>query len=146
MLAHLSGISEIVEIENPDLMSVAAPPKQYREGNIIIVPAGSDEQQSTKGTLKVIDSIGVLVIGSFPYKNELFHIVTDFNGTYLCSVEGNRFRTIDTVSKVSLWSYDNEVKVTKDNHYIIPFTDDDANGYIDIVDIVDNKISIMRVR
>lgn len=143
MLAHLSGSSEIVEIENPDLMSVAEPPKQFRTEGFVIVPIGSDEQQSTKGTHKVTDSIGVLVIGSFPYKNELFHIVTDFNGTYLCSIENNRFRTMDTVSKVSLWSYDQEVKVTKDNHYIIPFASDEANGYIDVVD---NKISIIRVR
>ena len=142
-LAHLSGSSEILEICNPDLMSVFELPKPRRERGKIIRYVGDDESNSTKGTIQLVDSIGVLTLASFLYNEQLYHIVTDFKKTFLTKIENNKFVTIDTVSEKSLWTYNPAVFVAKSGHLLVWFENQEAEGYLDIFE---NQITVIRKR
>lgn len=141
-LAHLDGFSEVLEIENPALLTVIKKTKpRNRKGKMIVMDIGSDESKSTKGTKQLIDSIGVLTLASFPFKAQLYHIVTDYNTTFLAKIDNSKFVKIDTVSNESIWSYDPEVFITTDKHLVIFFENKDVKGYFDIIG---NQINIIR--
>jgi hypothetical protein len=141
-LAHLSGSSEILEIRNPNAMSVFELPKPRKtKGDTIIEYVGDDEAKSSKGTKSVVDSIGVLTLATFLFHAKLYHVVTDFAKTYLTEIIGNKFISIDTISNESLWTYDPEVFVTIDKHSIIFFDNEKVSGYLDIFD---NTIKVVR--
>lgn len=141
-LAHMSGFSEILEIENPDLMTVFELPRpRSKKGKTIVRYIGDDESKSTNGTKQLVDSIGVLTLASFPYNGQLYHIVTDFKKTFLTKIENNRFVTIDTVSEKSIWTYDPEVFLKQDGHMIILFKNQEVEG---VLDIFENQITLRR--
>lgn len=141
-LDHMRGFSRILEISNPKLMSVFKLPKpRSKKGKIIIMSFGDDQSKSTKGTNKLVDSLGVLTLASFPYKGQLYHIVSDFKKTYLTKVENNRFITIDTVSDKNLWTSNPEVSRQQDGHMIIVFKNQEVEG---ILDIFENQIIVKR--
>ena len=98
-LAHLSGYSEIIEVDNPDSLSIFKLPKpRIKEGKTIIRYAGDNESKSTKGFRQVMDSVGILTIATFPYNEQLYHIITDFRKTFVAKIEHSKFVTIDTIS------------------------------------------------
>ena len=143
-LAHLSGISEVLEINNPDSLTIfKLPPSRAKKGEKTIMYVGDNESKSTKGSKSLVDSVGVLTLASFPYKEHLYHIVTDFRKTFLTKVENNRFVTIDLISNESIWTYEPEVLRTADNHFVVFFKNDKENGYLDIVD---NRINLIRYK
>jgi hypothetical protein len=143
-LAHLIGSTDIIEIENPDSLSIFQLPKprKKRWGRKYYY-VGDDEAKSTKGAKILVDSIGVLTIGSFLYKNELFHVVTDFKKTMLARIESNEFVTIDTISTEGIWTYNPEVIKTNDNHYLIYFSNSKVNG---VLDIYENEIVLKKYK
>jgi hypothetical protein len=141
-LDHMRGFSQILEIRNPKLMSVfKLPIPRSKKGKIIIMSFGDDQSKSTKGTNKLVDSLGILTLASFPYKGQLYHIVSDFKKTYLTKVENNRFITIDTVSDKNLWTSNPEVSRQQDGHMIIVFKNREVVG---ILDIFENQIIVKR--
>jgi hypothetical protein len=141
-LAHRSGFSEVLEISNPDLMTVFELPKpRSKKGKTIVRYVGDDEAKSTNGTKQLVDSIGVLTLATFPYKGQLYHIVTDFEKTFLTKIENNRFVTIDTVSEISIWTYNPEVFLKQDRHMIVFFKNQEAEG---VLDIFENQITVRR--
>ncbi|MFZ6052746.1 hypothetical protein [Halocola ammonii] len=141
-LAHLSGFSEILEISNPELMTVFELPKpRSKKGKTIVRYVGDDESKSTKGTKQLVDSIGVLTLATFPYNGQLYHIVTDFKMTFLSKIENNKFVTIDTISDNSIWTYDPEVFVKDNGHMIVFFKNQEVEG---ILDIYENQITVRR--
>lgn len=143
-LGHMRGFSEIIEIDNPDLMEVFTLPKPRKKiGKTIIRYVGDNESRSVKGSCKLIDSIGVLTLASFPYEGHLFHIVTDFQKTFLARIENNKFVTIDTISNISIWTNNPQVIKTADNRFIFFFDNGSTNGYLDIFG---NKIVLMRYK
>lgn len=142
-LGHLSGFSEIIEIENPDLMDVFKLSKPLKKGNVIFRYVGDDEFKSIKGTHKLVDSIGIMILASFPYEGELFHVVTDFRKTFLTKIQNGKFVTIETISDKSIWTYNPEVIRTKDNQYIVFFENKETSGYIEILG---KKVVLMRYK
>ncbi len=141
-LAHLSGFSEILEISNPDSMTVFELPKpRSKKGKTIVRYVGDDESKSTNGTKQLVDSIGILTLASFPYNGQLYHIVTDFKKTFLTKIENNRFVTLDTISDKSIWTYDPEVFVKDDGHLIVLFKNQEVEG---VLDIYENQITVKR--
>jgi len=141
-LDHMRGFSQILEISNPKLMSVfKLPIPRSKKGKIIIMSFGDDQSKSTKGTNKLVDSLGILTLASFPYKGQLYHIVSDFKKTYLTKVENNRFITIDTVSDKNLWTSNPEVSRQQDGHMIIVFKNREV---VSILDIFENQIIVKR--
>lgn len=141
-LAHLRGFSEILEISNPELMPILKVPEpRNNNGKTIIRYIGDDESKSTKGTKQLIDSIGILILASFPYKGQLYHIVTDFNKTLIDKIENQRLVTVDTISDGPIWTYDPEVILNVNGHMIVPLNLDDNEGFLDIFE---NQITIRR--
>jgi len=139
-LAHLSGFSEIIEIADPKALTIFEyhKPRKKRKETIIRY-LGDNESKSTKGTRQLVDSIGVLTIATFPFQEQLYHIVTDHKKTYLTKIVSGKFESIVTISNQRLCTYDPEVITTVDKHYIVFF----HNGYYDIHE---NNISIIRQR
>jgi hypothetical protein len=143
-LAHLSGFSEVMEIDNPDSLAVFKFPKpKSKKGKNRIYYIGDDESKATKGRNILVDTIGLLTIVSFPFNGQLFHIVTNWEGTYIAKIEKNRFETIDTISNESIRAYDHEVIRTIDGHYIVFFNNDGVKGYLDIKD---NNINLIKFK
>ena len=141
-LAHMSGFSEILEISNPDLMTVFELPKpRSKKGKTIVRYVGDDESKSTNGTKQLVDSNGVLTLASFPYNGQLYHIVTDFKKTFLTKIENNSFVTIDTISDKSIWTYNPEVFVKDDGHIIVLFKNQEVEG---VLEIFGNQITVRR--
>ncbi|PVD51821.1 hypothetical protein DC498_12255 [Terrimonas sp.] len=141
-LAHLSGFSEILEVSDPKALTVFEFPKpRKKKGKTIIRYVGDDESKSTKGTKQLLDSIGILTIASFPFQGQLYHIVVDYEKTYLTKLTNGKYITIDTISNQRLWTYDPEVFTTTDKHYIIFFDNSNTKGYYDIYE---NNITIVR--
>ena len=143
-LAHMSGSSKILEISNPDSMTIFELPKPRakKEKNIFRY-VGDDESKSTIGTKKLVDSIGVLTLASFPYNEQLYHIVTDFKKTFITKIEENKFVTIDTVSEKTLWTYGPAVFVSDSGHFLVWFENQETEGYLDIFE---NQITVVRKR
>ncbi len=141
-LAHMRGSSEILEILNPDSLTVIEHPKPRNEkGKSIIRYVGDSETKSTRGTKQLVDSYGIMTLASFPYNGQLYHIITDSQKTLLASIENNKFATIDIVSDISIWTYNPEVFVTIDKHYIVFFENQESNGYLDIFE---NQVTVVR--
>jgi hypothetical protein len=143
-LGHMSGFSDVTEIDNPKNLDIFKLPKpRQKKGNIIIRAVGDDESKSTKGIKKLVDTTGILTIASFPYNQQLYYIITDFEKTFLAIIENKKFKTIDTIANESYWTYDPEVIKTTDNHYITFFDNDKAKGYLEVIG---NKIYAIRYR
>jgi hypothetical protein len=141
-LAHLRGFSEILEIADPKTLPVFHTPKsRKRNAKRIKRKLGNDEMYSTKGVKQLLDSIGILTIATFPFQGQLYHIVTDYENTYLTKIRKGKYETIDTISKERLWTYKPEVFTTTKNHYIVFFENTNTKGYYDIYD---NKITVVR--
>lgn len=143
-LAHLSGFTEILEIKNPEDLTVFKMPKpRKKKGKMIYRLVGDDESKSTTGSKTLVDSVGIVTLISFPFQGMLLHVITDFNKTYLAKVENNIFVNIGIISNDSLWSYEQNIIKTKDNHFIYMFGGQKAKGYLDISN---NNIEITRCR
>lgn len=141
-LAHLNGFSEILEISNPDLMTVFKLPKpRSKKGKAFVRYVGDDESKSTEGTKQLVDSIGVLTLASFSYNGQLYHIITDFKKTFLTKIENNKFVTIDTISDKSIWTYNPEVFIIGDEHIIVFSKNQEVEG---ILEINKNQITVRR--
>lgn len=143
-LAHMIGFSKVIEINNPDSMAVfKLPEPRQKKGKRKLYYIGDDESKSKKGTNILVDSVRVITIATFPYNDQLFHIVTDFKKTFISKIENNRFVTVDTISNTSILTYDPEVIRTIDGHYIVFFGNSVTKGYIDIFE---NKINVFRYK
>jgi hypothetical protein len=127
-LAHMSGFTEIIKISDPKLMSIVKLPPSKKNGKKAVRPVGYNESKSKKGTETLIDSVGVLALGSFVFDGELFHVVTDFRKTYVAKVENKKFMMVEFICDDRTWTYENDLITTDDGHIIITI----RGGYLDI--------------
>tara|TARA_B100001057_G_C22711265_1_gene895887 strand:- start:356 stop:1177 length:822 start_codon:yes stop_codon:yes gene_type:complete len=167
-LSHFQGFSSVFEIENPDSMDVFQKPELERVISkwgwkkrrftkwgfrkvFYANSAGDLESKSRKGSNSLLDTAGVTILLSFPYKEHLYHIVSDSKTLYLSKLENNMLTTIDTiyVGLDNFHKVDNEIRYiystkgfeTKDNHHIVLF---ENSGLVGFLDIHDNKIKLTR--
>ncbi|WP_207534777.1 hypothetical protein [Desertivirga arenae] len=144
-LAHMSGFSEILEIADPEKLQVFNLPKPIKKkGKMLMRYVGDDESKSTAGTRRLIDTMGVITLASFPFRGQLFHVVSDFKKLYLVKTENYKYNTIEIISNSPIWTYDPKVVITKENHRIVVFDKSQSEGYLDIfenrINVVLNKI------
>lgn len=138
-LGHLSGSTEIIKVRDPKSMDVfQLPPPIKKKGKKVFRYIGDTESKSKKGTETLIDSFGVLTLGSFVFEKELFHVVTDFEKTYIAKIEKNKFVMIEFICNGRTWTYGHDVIPTEDGHVIIII----KGGYIDIFE---NHVKVLRV-
>ena len=143
-LNHLSGFSQIIEIDNPELLTIFKLPKpRKKNGKTLLRYVGDDESRSTQGSKVILDTTRVSTLVSFPLDGRLFHVITDYRKTYLAEIKNKRFVTIDTLSQKSFWSYDSDVFKTNDGHIIVFFKNEEAEGYLDIFN---HEIHIIQYR
>ena len=141
-LAHLRCFSEVLEITNPEKMSVFKLPKpRKKKGKFILRYIGDTESQSTKGTKRLVDTVGLMTLVSFPYRGQLYHVMTTYERTLLTTIVNNRLVTVDTVCDQPLWNSYPTILYTKDKHLDIYFEDRQTKGYLEIFD---NQIKIVR--
>ena len=142
-LMHGLGSSTILEIVNPDSLmdyQICLKDKGIKTSKLI----HNMEIYSRKGSKTITESnYGEFIITSFVYSNQLYHIVSDYETTYLANIKEKTFKKLGTVSQKSLWTYNPLVYKTKDNHLIVFFENDHAEGYIDIFE---NKITVIRTK
>ena len=136
-LGHLSGSCEVLEIRRPDSMKIfkIPPPRKIKGKKVFYV--GDDESNSTKGTKKLIGNYGMLILGSFLFRGNLFHIVRNDKETYIATIENEKFKSIKFLTNQNTFTYDNEIMKTKDGHLLIPI----SGGYLDIFN---NEVTILR--
>lgn len=136
-LAHMGGSADVIEIDDPRQMDISKP--ITNKSSIL----SGKETFDGKGTKALVDTYSVLALASFQYNNQLYHIITNYMQTFIAKIENSRFVTIDTVSNVSVWTYNPEVFITKDGHSIVFFKNEDTKGYLDIFG---NKVTVVRDR
>lgn len=142
-LSHDVGFSQIIEIENPELLTVFKSPKpRAKIGKRIITVVGDNESKSTKGSKIILDTLGMSAVATFPYNGELF-VITDYKKTYIAKIANKKFIKIGVISDKSIWTYDPEVIKTTDGHSIVLFKNEEVEGYLDIFG---NKIILFRYK
>ena len=141
-LAHLWGSTTILEIDNPKKMKVFRMPKPRSSKNgTRIYYAGDRQSKSTKGTIQLLRKTKTLTLYSFVYREELLHIITDYEKTYLAKIDKNDFVILDTISNSNLRSYNQKVFKLRENKIIIYFENKNAEG---IIEINENMINVYR--
>lgn len=109
-LNHLSGFSQIIEIDNPELLTIFKLPKPRKaHSNTLLRYVGDDESKSSKGARVLLDTMRVSILVSLPLNGELYHIITDYKKTHVAKIEHKRFVIIETLSQESFWTYDSDV-------------------------------------
>ncbi len=144
-LAHMGGFSTILEIKDPTKLTPYQEPineKKYR--NIV-----EEILTGTDGAKVLVDTIGVMTLASFKYKDELYHIITENefkskrDGTNICTIKDGRYKIISRLSDKSLWSYEMKNIKSKDGDQFYLFNNSEVNGFIYFKE---NKISIYYFR
>ena len=152
-LAHMSGSTEILKIVNPTKLYElnADSLKNGCNWYMQFVTLEDDYAEMKKfeiGTQKILDTIGVLTTTSFIFNNQLYHINTDFQKTFISKIQGDSLLLVDSIFNKPLWSYEPESKkygtmdlysfnnreisgfftISKDTVSIITFTNDRKNN------------------
>lgn len=131
-LSHLSGSWGFYEISNPEDLVRISEHEDYSETY--------RKWRSKIGTKVLYESIGSVIIASFIYKNQIYHIVSDQESTYLAKRKNAEMVKVQELLKYRVYSYLNKVKKTEANHYLGIFQTSENQGY---VDIFENQISIV---
>ena len=154
-LAHICGFSEVLKINHPDSMEIFQLPKpRYKKGKKYYRYVGDDESKSKKGTELLVDTICARILISFPFDNQLYHIVSDNKMTYLGKIENKKLAKIDTIihdnlenfrikSQGVIHNFRTEAFLTNDNHYVVLFINNRLLGYLDIFG---NRIRFIRYK
>ena len=137
-LGHMSGSCEVLEITQPDSMEVFRMPQpRKKHGKKTLYYVGDTESKSTRGIRKIVDKFDMLVLGSFVFQGELFHIVTDDNKTYVATIRGQEFSELKIITTENIFTYDQTVVRTSKRHLMIPI----KGGYLDVFE---NQIVILK--
>ncbi len=143
-LAHLNGSSSLIEIKNPELMSVFEMPKPRRIKNgVKYYYRGDNQSKSTKGVKRIWSDYKILTLASFPFKKQLYHIVCKNEKTFLATIEKNELKLLDQISNKNIWSYESKTITDEKGNLLIFFNNHDVKGYIEIKG---KKIKLMRLK
>lgn len=127
-LNHIEGSTEIIEIEDPSKLDY------YDSSN--------NFEYSDKGKRVLLDTSGIVILVSFFYKDEFYHILNDYNKVYLSKMSNDKVEIIDTIIDKKIYSNNEEIYRTKDNHLIVFLPGINEYGYIEIYE---NKIDVVWV-
>lgn len=143
-LAHMSGGSDVIEIENPELMSIFKMPRPRKIINgIKHYYAGDDQSKSIKGVKLIWSEIGVLVLTSFQVDKKLYHIITKNGSTFLATIKNKKLKILNKISEYELSGRFPRTFRDKNGHIIVFFNTSKVSGYIEITG---NKITVNRTK
>jgi hypothetical protein len=109
-LAHSSGLSEVVRIDDPsklfDLTSDSSNKtcNWWKEKEQFIEYYKRNERIEI-GAERLWDSVGILTMTSFVYNNELYHLNCDRKKTFLSKTQGDSLFYVDSIYNKPLWSH-----------------------------------------
>ncbi|AUC15910.1 hypothetical protein BTO06_12440 [Tenacibaculum sp. SZ-18] len=143
-LAHLSGSSDIIEIKNPELMSVfkMPEPREIKNG-IKHYYTGDTESKSRKGVKEIWNGFGILTLISFEFKEQLYHIISKDAKTFLATIVESELKIINQISKERIWDYAPETFKDEKGNLIVFFNNHSTSGYIEIIG---NEIKVIRTK
>jgi len=141
-LAHMSGYSEIIEVDNPENLDIFEKPKPRKDinGNSIYY-AGDFESNSRKGVKVIWSKDETLTLLSFLYKEVLYHVMTFDNSTYLTSIQKGELKIIDKISEKRIWSHHIEKKISKNHTTLFLGRENQKSQYLEIKN---NKLKLVR--
>lgn len=171
-LTHFHSYSSVFEIRNPNSMEISKglenqwelnrrgnKKRKWSWNNFRFVAfkkgfhAGDRESKSQKGKNIIIDTMGVHILMSFPYQEQLFHIIKSEEALYLFKLEHNRLVTIDTIfnglDTLNMliddinYNYSTKNLTTKDNSRVVLF---ENMGLVAYLEIKGNKITFTHYR
>jgi hypothetical protein len=105
-LAHGTGSTHIFFIKDPRQLALHENKFTGKSNKTKPILMGDLESKSKQGTIRLLDSIGIITLTSFIANNELVSIVANFQNTNICIIRDKRFVTIDTLMKESIWGYE----------------------------------------
>ncbi len=142
-LAHLSGSSSIIEIENPELMSIfqMPEPREIKNGIKQYYP-GKTESLSNVGVKKIWSELGTLALTSFQFEEKLYHIIFKDGKTFLSTIENNELKILNIISEDGLWDYDPKTFKDKNGNLTVFFN----NGISGYIEIKKNRIKVYRTK
>lgn len=125
--SHGHLFSEILEVENPKYLERKSSKKSIQDyayqGSRVIVE---------------IDDFDILL--SFKYNDELFHIITNDDKTYLIKIINNKYEILNILSDDrGLYNIEPKAIPIGENHFIIFDNDDKNAGY---TEVYKNEITI----
>ena len=134
-LSHMYGSSDILEIADPEKMEITTKIPAYHP-NII---TREYEAKSHRGTNKLIDSSGVLIVTSFTYNKKLYSIISNIENTRttISELKDNRFYTVAELPK-KLFNTEPIIIREAENHQKLYF----QNSQKGVLEIKDNKIKL----
>jgi len=112
-LAHKSGSTEILKIEDPSKLYELKADSLKNSCNwymhfVTYEDGYAGMKQFEIGTQKILDTIGVLTMTSFVFNNQLYHINADFKKTFISKIQGDSLLLVDSIFNKPLWSYEPE--------------------------------------
>lgn len=120
-LRHGIYSSEIIEIKRPEkLLKIKT--SNYDQ-NLDLIP-----DNNTKRWIKIY---GYSTLGTFVFKNKIYHIISNSEGTYISKVRFNKFKLIKKITDQRLWSISSN-NFFQDDSLIIPFSDKLNIGFLKI--------------
>ncbi len=126
-LAHMSGSCGLYEISDPTELTELKPTDSFKEKFF--------KQKSDKGLKELYKKFGGTILVSFPYQNELYFISTYKKDTYLTKIENSEMIKVKKLLDYSVFTYDTEIKITEDNHYLNNFqVYGEGVGFFDVKD------------
>ena len=143
-LAHLSGHSEIIMIENPEKLEQYKKPKPRKDENGTSFYYAVDlESKSTQGVKTLWSESKILTLLSFLYNNKLYHVMNIKDMIFVTTLEKNKIVVTDTISKKRIWSH-HSVKKINDSHLVLYLgRRSQKNEYLEIKD---NNIKLVRYK
>ncbi|WP_299611229.1 hypothetical protein [uncultured Aquimarina sp.] len=112
-LAHRSGAFGVYEIGDPKELTELKTTDSKRDKFF--------KKKSNSGLKKLYKKIGGTILVSFPYKDKLYFITSDKDGTYLTEMKNSELIKIMKLLDYKVYTYETGVKTTYDNHYVNNF-------------------------
>ncbi|MDB5132854.1 MAG: hypothetical protein JWR02_2603 [Mucilaginibacter sp.] len=97
-LAHMSGFTNIFEVENPMLLV-----RHHEDINRKKIGyVGDNESRSKKGTNQIIDSVGVETLASFKYNSKIYYLVEKHGAVYLDYINNKKLTVVDDLTNLNI--------------------------------------------
>lgn len=129
-IRHLAGSSSVLQISNPDSLNEVEIYQSIYPWDFL----------PNKIVEELLDTTGVIILLSFPYDKQLFHIISDYSEIYLAKIENKSIEKITTLSNQYPFTNTTEIIITNHNHFIVPLRWKRNKGHLDVVD---NKIMVI---
>ncbi|MBV7529620.1 hypothetical protein [Chitinophaga sp. sic0106] len=122
-LHHFADLASVLKIPAPDSMDFWKEPATDHPND--------RESHSMKGTSTVLDTGGIVILASFPWKNRLYHVTSDHKNTYISLIENRAFVPVQILYHHPVRP-DGDVVRLADEELSIPFKGLNSSGSIEV--------------